>query len=138
MSTAQQSLVTVTVAGRALGKFASRSGGESTAEPQKDYPGGMAKANVYPTLPNVGDVVVSRVRANTAADRDLVAWLRLLALPERLAACEPKALRYRLLHVPARITRGGRRRRLRFPKTWPWVKDIVAVFARITAIPRPA
>lgn len=76
MSTAQQSLVTVTVAGRALGKFASRTGGESTAEPQKDFPGGMAKANVYPSLPNVGDVVVSRVRANTAADIDLVAWLR--------------------------------------------------------------
>ena len=76
--------------------------------------------------------------AAVAIAADLVAWLRLLALPERLAACEPKALRYRLLHVPARITRGGRRRRLRFPKTWPWVKDIVAVFARITAIPRPA
>ena len=69
---------------------------------------------------------------------DLIAWLRLLALPQRLADCEPKALRYRLLHVPARITRGARRRRLRFPKTWPWVHDIVAVFARIIAIPRAA
>ena len=69
---------------------------------------------------------------------DLIAWLRLLALPERLATCEPKALRYRLLHVPARITRGGRQRRLRFPKTWPWVEDVVAVFARIIAIPRAA
>jgi hypothetical protein len=33
---------------------------------------------------------------------DLTAWLRLLALPDQLRACEPKALRYRLLHVPAR------------------------------------
>ena len=74
--------------------------------------------------------------ATVAIAADLVAWLRMLALPERLAGCEPKALRYRLLHVPARITRGGRRRRLRFPNNWPWVKDIVAVFARITAIPR--
>ena len=76
--------------------------------------------------------------AAVAIAADLIAWLRLLALPERLAACEPKALRYRLLHVPARVTRGGRRRRLRFPKTWPWVDDVVAVFARITAIPRAA
>ena len=35
---------------------------------------------------------------------DLTAWLRLLALPDRLKACEPKALRYRFLHVPARLT----------------------------------
>jgi hypothetical protein len=76
--------------------------------------------------------------ATVAIAADLIAWLRLLALPAALAACEPKALRYRLLHVPARITRGGRRRRLRFPKTWPWVEDVVAVFARITAIPRTA
>ena len=51
---------------------------------------------------------------------DLTAWLRLLALPEQLKTCEPKALRYRLLHVPARLTRGGRRRRLRLPASWPW------------------
>lgn len=76
--------------------------------------------------------------ATVAIAADLIAWLRLLALPERLATCEPKALRYRLLHVPARITRGGRQRRLRFPKTWPWVEDVVAVFARIIAIPRAA
>ena len=31
---------------------------------------------------------------------DLTAWLRLLALPDNLRSCEPKALRYRLLHSP--------------------------------------
>ena len=36
---------------------------------------------------------------------DLTAWLRLLALTGPLAKAEPKALRYRLLHVPARLTR---------------------------------
>jgi hypothetical protein len=55
------------------------------------------------------------LRAVTLA-ADLTAWLRLLALPDSLKACEPKALRYRLLHVPARLTRGGRRRRLRLPR----------------------
>ena len=69
---------------------------------------------------------------------DLTAWLRLLALSGPMAIAEPKALRYRLLHVPARLTRGARRRHLRIPKTWPWVDDLVAVFARIAAIPQPA
>lgn len=69
---------------------------------------------------------------------DLVAWLRLLALNGPLAKAEPKALRYRLLHVPARLTRSARRRHLRIPQTWPWATDLVAIFARIAAIPQPA
>jgi hypothetical protein len=68
---------------------------------------------------------------------DLTAWLRLLALPDTLKACEPKALRYRLLHVPARLTRGGRRRRLRLPATWPWAAQIKTVFDTIGVIPAP-
>lgn len=71
---------------------------------------------------------------------DLTAWTRLLALTgdaKVLATCEPKALRYRLWHVPARLTHSGRQRRLRIPRTWPWAAAIVAVFANITAIPRP-
>lgn len=71
---------------------------------------------------------------------DLVAWTRLLALTgnaQVLATCEPKALRYRFLHVPARLTRGGRRRHLRIPQSWPWATAIVAAFAKIAAIPQP-
>ena len=68
---------------------------------------------------------------------DLIAWLRLLALTGDLAAAEPKLLRYRMLHVPARLTHGGRRRHLRLPHTWPWVHQIVAAFAKINAIPAP-
>jgi len=44
---------------------------------------------------------------------DLVAWLRLLALTGNLAKAEPKALRYRLLRTPARLTRSARKRHLR-------------------------
>jgi hypothetical protein len=73
----------------------------------------------------------------TAIAADLVAWLRLLALTPDLAACEPKALRYRLLHVPARLTRSARRRRLRLSATWPWASAIVAAFQQIAAIPAP-
>lgn len=77
----------------------------------------------------------------TTIAADLVAWTRLLAFTGDaavLVACEPKALRYRFLHVPARLTRSARRRRLRIPKTWPWAAAIVAVFANIAAIPQPA
>lgn len=77
----------------------------------------------------------------TTIAADLIAWTRLLALTgdaEILAACEPKALRYRFLHVPARLTHGARRRRLRVPESWPWAAAIVAVFANIAAIPPPA
>ncbi len=73
----------------------------------------------------------------TAIAADLIAWLRLLALTGDLAKAEPKALRYRLLHVPARLTHAARRRRLRLPATWPWAAQIVAVFAKVTAIPAP-
>jgi len=72
---------------------------------------------------------------------DLTAWTRLLAFTgdaDVLAACEPKALRYRLLHAPARLVHTGRRRQLRVPDTWPWASAIVAVFANIAAIPLPA
>jgi hypothetical protein len=55
----------------------------------------------------------------------LVAWLKLLALDGALAKAEPKTLRCRILHAPARLTRGGRRRRLNIAATWPWAADII-------------
>jgi len=73
----------------------------------------------------------------TSIAADLIAWLRLLTLPAAFKGCEPKALRYRLLHVPARLTHGARQRRLRFPATWPWAQDVLAVFtalARLTPL----
>jgi hypothetical protein len=72
-----------------------------------------------------------------AVAADLTAWLRLLALPGDLAKAEPKLLRYRMLHVPARLARASRRRHLRLPHTWPWVDQIVAAFTKIAALPAP-
>jgi hypothetical protein len=40
---------------------------------------------------------------------DLIAWTQHLLLHGHLAKAEPKTLRYRLLHVAARLTRGQRR-----------------------------
>lgn len=57
---------------------------------------------------------------------DLTAWLKLLALDLELSLLAPKALRYRVLNVPARITHGQRLRHLRFPECWPWIKHIQA------------
>jgi len=68
---------------------------------------------------------------------DLIAWLQLIALDDDLANAEPKALRFRMLHVPARLTRGGRRRRLRLPAGWPWAGQITDAFATIMALPAP-
>jgi hypothetical protein len=66
----------------------------------------------------------------------LLAWLRLLALDGPLAKAEPKTLRYRILHSAARLTRGGRRRRLKIAATWPWAPVIVTAWDRITALPQ--
>jgi hypothetical protein len=65
----------------------------------------------------------------------LLAWLRLLALDGTLAKAEPKTLRYRILHAAARLTRGGRQRRLKIQASWPWAADIVTAWDRITALP---
>jgi hypothetical protein len=67
----------------------------------------------------------------------LLAWLRLIALDGHLARAEPKTLRYRILHAAARLTRGGRQRRLKFQASWPWAADIVTAWDRITALPHP-
>ncbi|MFV0131741.1 IS1380 family transposase [Streptomyces sp. HMX87] len=69
---------------------------------------------------------------------DLLAWTRALLLDGELAAAEPKKLRYRLLHVAARLTRGGRRLRLRISATWPWKNELATAFHRLAALPRPA
>ena len=72
---------------------------------------------------------------------DLIAGTRLLACIGEaavLALCEPKAMRYRFLHVAALLTRSSRRRRVKIPETWPWAVAIEAVFHTIAAIPKPA
>jgi hypothetical protein len=73
--------------------------------------------------------------ALTAAD--LIAWTQTTLLDGELARCEPKTLRYRLLHVAARITRGQRRLFVRITEHWPWRHELAAAFARLAALPQP-
>jgi hypothetical protein len=69
---------------------------------------------------------------------DLLAWTRHLLLDGELAKAEPKTLRYRLLHVAARITRGQRRTWARVQQSWPWARDLATAFARLHTLPVPA
>jgi Transposase DDE domain group 1 len=68
---------------------------------------------------------------------DLLAWTQHLLLHGELATAEPKKLRYRLLHVAARITRSARRTRLRIAENWPWATDLVTAYNRLAALPQP-
>jgi hypothetical protein len=66
---------------------------------------------------------------------DLVAWCQALLLDGELAVAEPKTLRYRLLHVAARMVRHARRMVLRLQASWPWAAELARAFARLRALP---
>jgi hypothetical protein len=70
--------------------------------------------------------------------QDLTAWTQHLTLDGELAVCEPKTLRYRLLHTAARLVFHARRATLRLARAWPWASELAAAFARLTALPPPA
>jgi hypothetical protein len=68
---------------------------------------------------------------------DLIVWTQALLLSGELAKAEPKRLRYRLLHVAARLAFHCRRGRLRLQHDWPWATELAAAFARLKALPAP-
>lgn len=55
---------------------------------------------------------------------DMFARTRVLLLNGALEAAVPKKLRYQLRRVVARLTRGGRRLRMRISATWPWRHEV--------------
>jgi hypothetical protein len=69
--------------------------------------------------------------------QDLTAWTQHLALDGELAVCEPKTLRYRLLHTAARLAFHARQATLRLQRTWPWARELAAAFVRLAALPPP-
>jgi hypothetical protein len=69
---------------------------------------------------------------------DLIAWTQRLLLTDELARCEPKRLRYRLLHIAARLAFHARGAKLRLQADWPWATDLAAAFHRLNALPAPA
>lgn len=68
--------------------------------------------------------------------QDLLAWTQRLLLTGELARCEPKRLRYRILHVAGRLTRHARRLRLHLPRGWAWGEALLQAFARLRALPQ--
>ena len=69
---------------------------------------------------------------------DLLAWTQRLLLTGELARAEPKRLRYRLLHVGARLAFHARKATLRIDAQWPWADALVAAFTRAHALAAPA
>jgi Transposase DDE domain group 1 len=65
---------------------------------------------------------------------DLLIWTQQLLLRGELAIAEPRTLRYRLLHVAARLVHQARQVRLRLPDHWPWTTALLAAYRRLAAI----
>ena len=68
---------------------------------------------------------------------DLIAWTQRLLLTGELATAEPKRLRYRLLHIAARLSFHARTATLRLPASWPWAEQLAAAFERLKTLPAP-
>ncbi|HEY2594395.1 MAG TPA: IS1380 family transposase [Chloroflexota bacterium] len=66
---------------------------------------------------------------------DLIVWTQLLTLDGDHQACEPKRLRYRILHVAGHLTRHARQVTLHLPADWPWAGAILRAFKRLQALP---
>ena len=68
---------------------------------------------------------------------DITVWTQLLTLDGEHGICEPKRLRYRILHVAGQLTRHARRVTLHLPADWPWADAILHAFKRLQALPAP-
>ena len=68
--------------------------------------------------------------------QDLLAWTQRLLLTGELARCEPKRLRYRLLHVAGRLTQHARQLRLHLPRGWAWNDALQNAFTRLRTLPQ--
>jgi hypothetical protein len=69
--------------------------------------------------------------------QDLLAWTKALALDAELATCEPKRLRYRMLHVAGRLAFHARQAILHLDRDWPWASELASAFQRLAALPPP-
>jgi len=65
---------------------------------------------------------------------DLVRWFQLLCLTGQLARAEPKTLRWRLWHAPARVVRHARADVVRILDGWPDAQAITTAHGHIAAL----
>jgi hypothetical protein len=66
---------------------------------------------------------------------DIMVFTQLLTLDGEHRICEPKRLRYRILHVAGQLTRHARQATLHLPADWPWAGAILRAFKRLRALP---
>ncbi len=95
----------------------------------------MPRTPGWPNLPFAGF-------ANNAAwvelvlmAQDLLAFTQGLVLGGELATAEPRRLRYMILHMAGRITRGSRQVTLHPQHNWRWAAELANAFARLRALP---
>ena len=67
---------------------------------------------------------------------NLLAWLKLLALPERERTSYAKRLRFRFITVAGTVGRSGRRLVLRLSAGYPLLNDFITTLQRIRALAR--
>jgi hypothetical protein len=72
-----------------------------------------------------------------ALTHNLLRWTELLGLPGAVVRAA-RTVRRRLLALPGRLTRHGRRWTLHLPARWPWQGDFETALARIRAVPAAA
>jgi hypothetical protein len=64
----------------------------------------------------------------------LLRWTTLIGLPDTVIPTA-RTLRRRLLTVPGRLVRTGRRVTLRLPARWPWHTQFLTALARLRTVP---
>jgi hypothetical protein len=69
-----------------------------------------------------------------ALSHNLLRWTTLIGLPDTVLPTA-RTLRRRLLTVPGRLTRTGRRVTLQMPARWPWQTQFLTALAQLRAIP---
>jgi Transposase DDE domain group 1 len=70
----------------------------------------------------------------TLAAADLLVWTQRICFTGELARCEPRTLRYRVLHIAARVVRSARRVELRLPANWPWSRHLLRGYTHLDAL----
>lgn len=69
------------------------------------------------------------------AAHDITVWTQQLCLDGEHRVCEPKRLRYRILHVASHLTHHARQATVHLPADWPWVAAILRAFQRLDKLP---
>ncbi len=63
-------------------------------------------------------------------------WVRLVTLHDQDdSSAGPATMRYRLYHLPARLSTHARHRYLRLERAWPWAQAFVMAWSRLIDVP---